>query len=92
MLFCTFSENWTLDLYKAKVKLEDIVREGQYEGFDSNIFDKALSKRGKIFRRLINKGMFKTVIFLLNTEEIIIKTIFSNLFIIEKLFNFLYKN
>ena len=36
---------------------------------DSNIFDKALSKRGKIFRRLINKGMFKTVIFLLNTED-----------------------
>ena len=54
---------------EAKVKLEDIVREGQYEGFDSNIFDKALSKRGKIFRRLINKGMFKTVIFLLNTED-----------------------
>ena len=54
---------------EAKVKLEDIVREGQYEGFDSNIFNKALSKRGKIFRRLINKGMFKTVIFLLNTED-----------------------
>ncbi|MGZ7886035.1 glycosyltransferase family 2 protein [Ligilactobacillus salivarius] len=54
---------------EAKVELEDIVREGQYEGFDSNIFDKALSKRGKIFRRLINKGMFKTVIFLLNTED-----------------------
>lgn len=54
---------------EAKVKLEDIVREGQYEGFDSNIFDKALSKRGKFFRRLINKGMFKTVIFLLNTED-----------------------
>ena len=54
---------------EAKVKLEDIVREGQYEGFDSNVFDKALSKRGKIFRKLINKGMFKTVIFLLNTED-----------------------
>ena len=54
---------------EAKVKLEDIVREGQYEGFNSNVFDKALSKRGKIFRRLINKGMFKTVIFLLNTED-----------------------
>ncbi len=54
---------------EAKVKLENIVREGQYEGFDSNIFDKALSRRGKIFRKLINKGMFKTVIFLLNTED-----------------------
>lgn len=54
---------------EAKARLEDIVREGQYEGFNSDVFDKALSKRGKIFRKLINKGMFKTVIFLLNTED-----------------------
>lgn len=54
---------------EAKVKLEDIVREGQYGGFNSAVFDKALSKRGKIFRKLINKGMFKTVIFLLNAED-----------------------
>ncbi|URI12950.1 glycosyltransferase family 2 protein [Ligilactobacillus salivarius] len=54
---------------EAKAKLEDIVCEGRYEGFDSNIFDKTLSKRGKIFRKLINKGMFKTAIFLLNTED-----------------------
>lgn len=54
---------------EAKARLEDIVREGQYEGFNSDVFDKALSKRGKIFRKLINKGMFKTAIFLLNTED-----------------------
>ncbi|KRL06808.1 glycosyltransferase family 2 protein [Liquorilactobacillus hordei] len=49
--------------------IKNIIKEGAYDGFESSKFDNSLSKRGKIFRRLINMKMFGIVIFLLNAED-----------------------
>ncbi|MFT8823782.1 glycosyltransferase family 2 protein, partial [Liquorilactobacillus satsumensis] len=67
--FAPLVRNGSLSLREASAKLQKIMLDGHYTGFDTNKFDNALSKRGKIFRRLINKKRFGMAIILLNTED-----------------------
>jgi len=58
-----------LNFSQASSNLKKVIKTGNYSGFDSDLFDRSLSKRGKIFRKLIDKEYFKTIFVLISLQD-----------------------